>query len=83
MHDAQEIGKRCAIDAPQNSILPFAVYTLTEAAAHLHVSERKVRDFVAAGALPRLRHTRNFVVWGEDLIAYLRSVSRTTEDGAP
>lgn len=81
--ESTKVDKRSAADAPQNGIIPFAVYTLAEAAALLKVSERKVRDLEATGQLPRLRHTRNFVVWGEDLIAFLRSVSATKAEVEP
>lgn len=77
--ERQENDKCAATKVQTTAILPFAVYTLAEAAALLHVSERRVRDLAAAGDLPRLRHTRNFVVWGEDIIDYLRSVSVASE----
>ncbi len=60
--------------------MPFAVYTLAEAAALLKVSERKVRDMDASGQLRRLRHSRSFLVWGEDLIVAMRKAG-STRDG--
>ena len=80
MSELSQFGKLLTTDEPQNGILPFAVYTIAKAASLLHVSERKVRDLAAAGELPRLRHTRNFAVWGEDLITFLRSMSAAKGD---
>ena len=70
-----QIDKCYDVGAPQNDILPFAVYTISETAQLLHVSERKVRDLVSRGLLPRLSHTRTLHFWGEDLISFLRSAS--------
>jgi len=73
MPERTQVDKTRHTDAPQNVIIPFAVYTLAEAARLLHVSERKVRELAAAGELPRLRYTRSFLVFGEDIIAFLRA----------
>ncbi len=80
MPERTQVDKCTGIERQQNVILPFSVYSLNEAARLLHVRPEKVREFDAAGRLPRLRHTRTFLVWGEDLIAFARSVSRVRGD---
>ena len=62
-------------DGAQNGINPLHVHTLPEAAEALRVGERRVRELVAHGDLRRMPYTRSFLLFGEDIIAFLRGAS--------
>lgn len=65
-------------------LYPHAVYTLDEAAALLRMSSKSLRKLHDDGAVPSLHHkAKPILFWGEDLIAFLRSVSATKGEVAP
>jgi excisionase family DNA binding protein len=59
---------------PPSTVIPFAIYTVDEAAAVLRVGGDRIRDLVASGDLRPLSHTAKYRFWGEDLIAFCRSM---------
>ena len=65
-----------APNGPQTFLYPYVVYELDEAAGLLHVSTRHLRKLHDDGGIPSLHHkAKPLLFWGEDLIAFLRSVS--------
>lgn len=85
MAELPRVDKRYSTCGPMRTpdgcclfLYPHAVYTLDEAAALFRMSGKSLRKLHDDGAVPSLHHkAKPILFWGEDLIAFLRSVSAT------